>query len=355
MKNHILALSLGLFGLVLSSSGHATSSVTTSPRVDRILAGMTLDDKISQMMMSYPPVSETDPITVGAVIFTGNLLKSEESVRKRVQDLQSRAKVPLFVAADVEGGRLNKLGFVEGLESVPANKDISTEEAAQQWGYRVGVGMKGLGLNMALAPVLDSADSGVMADTGRSFGGDPETVGRLGRAYSRGLGGAGVVAVGKHWPGYGSLAKNTDHHFVVTERAEQEVQRHARAFVLVGDEMTGVMLANVGYSSFGSKPAILSSHLVDWAHDHGWLTMTDDLSIEMLAQATNGDQEEVVRQAFLAGNDILLTTAPIDWNKALDYRGLIREMVEREPYLESRVDDSVRRILMAKDRLGLLY
>lgn len=353
MKGRILLVLLGLVGL-MAAPGRATSKVDTTPRVERILSTMSLDARISQLMMSYPPLSKTDTVDVGSVIFVGNLMKSEEAVRARVDDLQSRATIPLLVAADVEGGKLNKLGFLEGLESVPANRDISDEEAALQWGLKVGVGMKSLGLNMALAPVLDAAESGVMAESGRSFHGDPETVGSLGRAYCRGLAQAGVASVGKHWPGYGSLAQNTDHHFVVTERSHQEVQRQARAFTMVGKDMTAVMLANVGYSSFGSRPAILSSDLVDWAHTQGWLTITDDLAIEMLAEATGGDQEEVVRQAFLAGNDILLTTAPIDWDKAIDYRGIIKKLVVEDPSLEARIDDSVRRILLAKERLGLL-
>ena len=305
-------------------------------------------------MMSYPPVSKTSAVEVGGVIFVGNLMKSEEAVRARADDLQARATIPLLIAADVEGGKLNKLGFMEGLESVPANRDIPDQEAALQWGLKVGAAMKDLGLNVALAPVLDAADSGVMAESGRSFGGDPETVGGLGRAYCRGLAQAGVASIGKHWPGYGALAQNTDHHFVVTERSHQEVQRQARAFTMVGDHMTGVMVANVGYSSFGGQPAILSKDLVDWAHTQGWLTMTDDLAIEMLSEATGGDQDEVVRQAFLAGNDILLTTAPIDWDKAIDYRGIVKQLVIEDPALQARVDDSVRRILMAKERLGLL-
>ena len=354
LKTRIFAVVLGLATLALAGTTEATTKVETTPRVERILAGMTLDDKISQMMMSYPPLSKTDPVTVGSVIFVGNLMKSEEAVRTRVDDLQSRATLPLLVAADVEGGKLNKLSFLEGLESVPQNSDITTEELAHEWGHKVGMGMRSLGLNMALAPVLDAAESGVMAESGRSFNGDPEQAGALGRAYCRGLGRAGVASVGKHWPGYGSLAQNTDHHFVVTERPHSEVQRQARSFIMVGDDMAAVMLANVGYSSFGSKPAILSSELVDWAHDHGWLTITDDLAIEMLAEATGGDQEEVVRQAFLAGNDILLTTAPIDWDKALDYRGIVKELVVADPSLEARVDDSVRRVLMAKESVGLL-
>ncbi|HJN74321.1 MAG TPA: glycoside hydrolase family 3 N-terminal domain-containing protein [Myxococcota bacterium] len=325
-------------------------------RVERILAGLSLDEKIGQMMMSYPPLEKTGPVPVGSVIFVGNLLKSESAVVERVESLQSRSSIPLLIAADVEGGKLNKLSFLPGLEAVPSNRELADEgeEAAREWGRRVGAGMRRLGINMALAPVLDVAGSGMMFESGRSFGADPATAAQLGQAYSAGLAESGVVAVGKHWPGYGSLSENTDHNFVVTSRSSGEVERQAQAFVGCGDAIVGVMLANVGFDSYGSVPAILSADLVKAAHRQAWLAITDDLAIDALAEATGGDKEEVVRRAFLAGNDILLTTAPIDWDRALDYRGIIRALVDERPDLVSRVDDSVHRILRVKARAGLL-
>lgn len=325
-------------------------------RVDAVLQSLSLDQKIAQMMMSYPPLDKTGPVEIGSVILLGNLLKSEQAVLDRVQSLQSRAKVPLFIAADVEGGALNKLSFLPGLETVPSNRDLaaSGEAGAREWGTKVGQGMKHLGINMALAPVLDVASTGMMFESGRSFGADPEVVGRLGGAYSEGLASSDIVGVGKHWPGYGALEENTDHHLVVTQRDEAEVQRQAQAFVGCGDRIAAVMLANVGYSSYGGMPAILSKELVDLAHTYGWLTITDDLAIDALAESTGGDKEEVVRRAFLAGNDILLTTAPIDWDKALDYRGLVKALVVQDPALVERVEASVRRILRVKARIGLI-
>ena len=304
--------------------------------------------------MSYPPLSKTDPVEVGAIILTGNLIRSEEAISSRVADLSSRAVIPLFIAADVEGGDLNKFSFNPSLKNLPPNSQITTEEMAKHWGEQVGLAMHNLGLNMALAPVLDVAASGMMFESNRSFRGSAEKVSTLGTAYSQGLAVHGVEAIGKHWPGYGDLEQNTDHQFVVTQRTKDEIEEHKKAFVNVGSNLQGVMLANVGYSSYDNKPAILSSTLVSEAHAHGWLTITDDLSIKALSEATNGDQNEVVRQAFLAGNDFLLTTAPLDWEKSLDYRGIIKELIEKDPSKEAILDEAVLRILKAKEDSGLL-
>ena len=218
----------------------------------------------------------------------------------------------------------------------------------------MGMGMQRLGFHLALAPVLDVASQGVMYEDGRTFGSDADRVAAMGKAYVGGLRAQGVAAVGKHWPGYGDLAENTDHHFVVTDRSRADVEAQTAPFRAVGDDLSAVMLANVGFTTYGSVPAILSSELVAQAHDAGWLTITDDLAIPMLAEATGGDAKEVVRRAFLAGNDVLLTTAPIDWEKALDYRGIVRSAVDADPSRAAQVESSVRRILTLKADLGLL-
>ncbi len=323
--------------------------------LEATLAEMDLTAKLSQMIMSYPPLDGEAPVQVGSVILLGHSFKSEDSVKRRVASLQSRAKVPLFVAADVEGGRLNRLKFMQGLEKMPSAQDLGALDAAaaQEWGRKIGTGMAELGLNCNLAPVLDVAGKGMMHEAGRTFGNEPDHVARIGAAYAKGLGEAGVVAVGKHYPGYGELDENSDHALVIAHRSADKVAWHSDAFVQVGDALIGVMMANVGYSSYGGVPAILSGELVSMAHDRGWLTITDDLAIEPLADSVGGKPEEVVRRAFLAGNDILLTTAPLDWEYALDYLGVLKSLVEEQPDLLPRVDESVRRILRAKQKAGL--
>jgi beta-N-acetylhexosaminidase len=214
--------------------------------------------------------------------------------------------------------------------------------------------MKTLGFNCNLGPVLDLADSGLMFESGRSMGSDPAKVAKLARAYATGLWSEGVAPVGKHYPGYGAIEINSDHALVVSERTPAEIDKQASAFSLAGDSLAGVMLANVAFTSYGSVPAILSPQLVGAAHKGGWLTLTDDLAIQTLSEATGGDQEEVVRKAFLAGNDMLLTTAPFNWDKGLNVYQVVLEMVKAKPELVSRVDEGALRVLRLKLMLGLL-
>lgn len=322
----------------------------------QLLASMSLQEKVAQMIMSYPPLSPDGPVAVGSVIFIGNLVRSPEAIRKRAESLQKRARIPLLTAVDMEGGKLNRLRFVKELKQVPSARELGAlgEDEARRWGKVVGKAMAGLGLNTNLGPVLDLADRGLMAATGRSIAGDPDLASRVGKAYAEGLRSHGVVAIGKHFPGYGEVAKNSDHFLVVTDRSSEEMERGLSPFFQLGETLGGVMLANLGFRSRGGMPAILCPSLVSMAHERGWVTMTDDLAIRALSEATGGDQEEVVRRAFLAGNDILLTTEPIDWKHALDVQGVVVDLVRARPELETQVDASALRILRLKERAGLL-
>jgi beta-N-acetylhexosaminidase len=90
------------------------------------------------------------------------------------------------------------------------------------------------------------------------------------------------------------------------------------------------------------------------AHQHEWLAVTDDIAIKALADAIDGSSEDVLKAALMAGNDILLTTAPPDWDKGLDYLGLLTAFAEENPNARLQVDVSCRRVLRLKDRMGLL-
>jgi beta-N-acetylhexosaminidase len=192
-----------------------------------------------------------------------------------------------------------------------------------------------------------------MAETGRSLGDDPVRVARLGRAFARGLDSAGILAIGKHYPGYGPAQGSSDQALLHLDRSRQEIARHQAAFVAAADVLAGVMLANVAFTAYGDVPAILSPELVARAHLSGFLTVTDDLAVPSLLQATGGDAAELWRRAFLAGNDLLLTTAPCDWPGHPDPRAVLVALLRARPELGPRLDESVRRVLAAKARAGL--
>jgi beta-N-acetylhexosaminidase len=323
--------------------------------VERALARLTLEEKVAQLVVAFPPPGD-GPIRQGGVILLGKALRDPSTLRARVEALQRRAALPLLVAVDLEGGDLNRLRGLPTLAAFPSARAMGEEGGweAEAWGRRAGLDLVSLGVNTSLGPVLDLASSGFMAETGRSLGDDPVRVARLARAFAKGLASAGILPIGKHYPGYGPAEGSSDKALLHVTRSAQEIARHQAAFVSAGEVLAGVMLANVAFTAYGGVPAILSPELVARAHLSGFLTVTDDLAVPSLLEATGGDAAELWRRAFLAGNDLLLTTAPCEWPGLPDPRAVLLALLRARPELRPRLDESVRRVLAAKERAGLL-
>lgn len=324
-------------------------------RVRRVYEALTPRERAGQLVMAYPQL-KNGPVEVGGILFVGNSLKNIARAKERLDSSRARAKVLPFVAVDMEGGPSNRMKSVGSLRAMPSARELAAldDKEVKRWGRKVGEVMREVGLNMNLAPVLDVAAAGHMANNHRSFSGDPEVVARKAMAYSRGLLEAGVVPIGKHYPGYGDIDGDSDHALVTSDWPKERVFAEADVFVRVKDVLGGVMLANVAYAAVNERPAILAPQLIARVHEHDWLAVTDDLSIALLADAIGGTSEDVFVQAFLAGNDLLLTTAPPDWAKGLDYLGLLAAAAEKDAKAKARLEESCLRVLRLKDRMGLL-
>ncbi len=325
-------------------------------RVERVLASLDTRARAAQVLLAYPQIDKTGPVSVGGVLFLGTMLRNTTKAKERIDAARVRATVPPFFSVDMEGGRSNRLASVKALKELPSARDMGAlpDEEVQAWGQKVGRTMKWLGLNLNLAPVLDVAPSGHMERNQRSYSGDPAVVVAKAKAYSRGLLSAGVVPIGKHFPGYGDIDGDSDHHLVTCDWPKERVLAEVKTFVDAAPVLGGVMLANVAYTAFDSKPAILSPSLVALVHERDWLAVTDDIAIQVLADAIDGSAEAVLKQAFMAGNDIILTTAPPDWDKGIDPVGVLTQLAEDDPKAKKRLEDSTRRVLRLKDRMGLL-
>ncbi len=365
----LLTLTLSL--LLTQDGGTADAGVTPLPprpivknplsrkadeaRVDRVFASLDARGRAAQLLLAYPQIGK-GPVEVGGVVFVGNALKNIQKAKEKISSLRARAKVQPFFAVDMEGGPSNRLKSIKALKDMPGAKDMAAldDKDVKAWGKKAGLAMHDLGLDLNLAPVLDVAGSGHMFDNGRSFSGDPAVVVAKATAYAKGLLEVGVVPIGKHFPGYGDVAGDSDHALVSAPWDKARVLKEISVFTKTKDVLGGVMLANVAYPAFNPKPAILSPELIALAHEGGWITVTDDLSIQLLADTVGGTSEDVLKQALLAGNDLLLTTAPPDWDKGLDYVGILTKLSETDPAARKQIDAACRRILVLKDKMGLL-
>src|SRR5262245_15934988 len=143
---------------------------------------------------------------VGGVVLFSRNVDGPEQVAELVRELQSLARdarheLPLLVAVDQEGGRVARLR--EPWTVWPPLRALGragSEELARRMGESIAAELKACGIRYDFAPVVDvdtNPANPVIGD--RSFGDDPEAVGRFGAAFIRGLQGAGVAAAAKHF------------------------------------------------------------------------------------------------------------------------------------------------------------
>ena len=339
------------------------------------LAQMSLHQKVCQMFISTPEeVVEyaVDEVTaagdtfrsyyeknpVGGVIFFDINLESPEQTAEMLSNMQKIAKnncVGLFTAIDEEGGSVTRIAEAFGGYDPGAMADISNADAAREAGKGIGESIAAYGFNLDFAPVADTDVSGQSELGDRMFSADPAKVSELSAAFVQGLHDANVCSTLKHFPGLGSASDNTHTSGAAyTERTIDEL----RAVDFVGfkggiDAGTDfVMIGHHMVSAAGDDlPSDLSAVVVtDWLRGElGFtgLAVTDAQNMNTIS--ANYSSADAAVMAVQAGIDIILM--PDDLNDAIN--GLESAVVSGT-IPESRIDESVLRILEKKDDLGLL-
>jgi hypothetical protein len=209
---------------------------------------------------------------------------------------------------------------------------------------------------MNLAPVMDVTDASRDSFIGtRTYGDDPYLVTKMATAFATGLQKADVLPTGKHFPGHGGI--NADSHLQTPIKRASLAELLGRDLVPFSEAARwpmppALMVAHVSYPALDptgtpatfSKPII--GELLRKTLGFDGLVMTDD--IEMAGAAAIKDVNERAIRAVEAGADLVM----IGWNKSMqrNLRLAIIRAVRRGRIAESRIDESVRRILRAKAR-----
>lgn len=251
---------------------------------------------------------------VGGVILFARNTESARQVSELSRAIR-RVRPELLLAIDQEGGRVQRLR--EGVTRLPpmarlaagfADQPEVTRRLCRDAGWLLGMEMAACGLDLSFAPVLDVDDVNSRVIGDRSLSADPEIVAALGGAFVDGLHEAGMVAVGKHFPGHGGVVADSHHELPVDPRPLEALrQRDLVPFTRLAGRLDGIMPAHVVYSAFDPRPAGFSPAWLGMLRESlGFkgVIFSDDLS--MAGAASAGRPAERALAALDAGCDMLL-------------------------------------------------
>lgn len=332
-------------------------------KVDKMLAEMTLEEKIGQMLIVYYNSSVMDDILKSAltdvkpggfILFKDNITTYNNTL-KFIKDIKSTSDIPMFISIDQEGGNVQRLlslsdisvSNIPYMNYVGNMKDVNL---TYEVGKVIAEELRVFGVNMDFAPVIDIWSNPNNTVIGkRSFGNDSELVSSMGLALGKGLSDNGIISVYKHFPGHGDT--DVDSHYslpVINKTKEEFLSLELVPFknaIENGAEV--IMIGHLAVPSLtGSDiPASLSKEIITnlLKNEMGFdgLVVTDALNMGALTNYYS--QEEVYVKAIDAGVDLLLM--PSSSRKAVV---AIKKAVEDGVLSEEKIDESVRKILMLK-------
>lgn len=357
------------------AEGVATPAPTPTPeptptpdpvltRAEELLAGMSLREKLCQLMIVRPEVlTGESPVTaagettrlaleqypVGGLIYSVDNLVTQEQTREMIENTQSYSKIPLIISADEEGGNVGRLMYKLGttfIHSMYSYKDMG-EDTAYQNALTIGTDMVSCLFNTDFAPVADvwtNPANTVIGD--RAYSDEFGQASELVAAAVRGFTESGVICCVKHFPGHGDTSTDTHEGAAVVDKSLEELRGGEflpfEAGIEAGVDM--VMVGHITVTAVDDEPATISHEVITGLlrEELGWdgVVVTDSLDMGALAGYEIG---EVCVKYLEAGGDIMLGIP--DLAAALT---ALETAVTEGRLTEQRIDESALRVLMLK-------
>ncbi len=337
---------------------------------------MTLREKLGQMLMvpffgGFAPsesaeyaavIRQVEENRVGGLILAtarGPLGIRRSQVYPTAEianELQRRAKVPLLIGADFESGTRMRLKEGTAFPSAMAIAATGQPHFAYVAGKLTAMEARATGVHWVFAPDADinnNPDNPII--NVRSFGESAEEVARYVEEFVRGVEENGALATAKHFPGHGNASVDSHLALATVPGSREELEQNElvpfRAAIRAG--VSSIMPGHLAVPAFDSDrnaPATVSSKILTGLLRGGMkfrgLIITD--AMEMGGVASLFAPGEAAVRAVEAGADVLLMPPVPDAAIAA-----LEDAIGNGRVSVARIDESVRRILGAKARLGL--
>ncbi|MFM8848778.1 MAG: glycoside hydrolase family 3 protein [Cytophagales bacterium] len=335
-----------------------------------------LDFKIGQMILIGIPRASTDTLVmdevrngrVGTIIlFEKNIPKKPNAfadLKKIIWAYKKVAPIPLFVAIDQEGGKVNRLkekyGFTRSITAAATGKSKSLD-SARFYADATAATLAGLGFNINFGPVVDVAaepTNPVIVKSERSYSANEDSVALFAKEFVKQHRKYGVITVLKHFPGHGSSTSDT--HYGVADVTNTWSERELKPYKILIDSgyVDAVMTAHIvnknldksgnpGTLSQDVLQGILRNHL-----GYSGVVFSDDMQMEAISKQYGFEQAIIM--AIQAGVDIMCFANNVPGSQKRKVElifATIKDAVAKGTITSNRIDESYRRIMKLKREL----
>lgn len=345
---------------------------------------LTIEEKVGQILMVFIVGEEANVESkqlienafIGNIIYYrwSNGLHNPQQIQTLSNNLQRLAKlrrsgIPLLIAVDQEGGRVNRL--TDGFTLFPSQEVLARSEnpdLVEACAFGIATELKAVGINMNLAPIVDvNSNPNRLIIGSRSFGSSPEVVAKLGGLALNCYRNTNVIATLKHFPGYGEASVDPHLGLPTVNKSRSELDKtELFPFKQLCPQADAIMTAHILMPALDpnncatlSKAIVTNILRTEWGYQG--IIITDSLVMEGILNACQSVEEAALR-AFEAGHDILLFGGKQLGQK--DARDLTsQDFIRIHKYLvdsvkngritEERLNSSVQRILQLKINRGL--
>ncbi|HEY4539681.1 MAG TPA: glycoside hydrolase family 3 protein [Faecalibacter sp.] len=332
--------------------------------VDDQYQAMSLEEKVGQLFVvaaysNRDVAHENEILKLIQEEHIGGLIFMQDQAVKQIEltnRYQAASKTPLIIGVDGEWGLAMRL---KGVERFPWNMTfgaLQDEQLVFEAGQQIGKQSNRMGIHFNFAPSVDvnvNPNNPIIGN--RSYGSDPENVGKKGAAFMKGQQSMRVLASAKHFPGHGDT--DQDSHktlpLILANKADLEKYHVAPFRQLIKEGVQAVMVAHLNVPALEPDPKtpstlskkIITDYLKGELNFKG-IVITDALNMDGVAKMYAPG--EVDYRAFVAGNDMLLFSQGVKTGKQK-----IISAFEKGEITEERLAESVKKILMAKYLVGL--
>ena len=310
------------------------------------------DYKLQQVNKTMRDVSKDYPIG-GMILYAHNIV-DETQLGDFIAEIRKLNGSPLL-AIDEEGGRIARIANNENFdvpkyESMAAIAESGDPSEAYKAAFTIGSYVKEYGFDIDYAPVADVNTNPENIVIGpRAFSDDPETAAAFVVSYLNGLDSAGVIGTLKHFPGHGDVKTDTHSGYAETNKTWEEMLKCEmipfKAGIEAGAQM--IMTAHIAAPKVTGDdlPATLSSVILQdkLRGELGFKGIIVTDAMDMGAITTQFGNAEAAIKSIQAGVDVVLCSK--DFTQVFD---AVVNAVEKGNIKESRIDESVKRILELK-------